>query len=266
MTSYVLATCGLLLILALAFLTWVVAYRFQKTSIVDIFWSLFIFSAALFYFMLSGQFYSVAYVYLVLVGLWAVRLSAHIGMRARGHEEDPRYRALRLKWGADEKNKMLIFYFQQGAAAWVFSLPFLILFSSLPHDWGAWQSFGFVIWFCAFIGEALSDYQLYQFKKDQSNQGRVCRVGFWNYSRHPNYFFEWLNWVAYAFLALPHQGGWIALVCPILMYHFLNKVSGVPLAEQQALKSRSTEYAEYQRVTSAFFPWLPKKQKGQSSL
>ncbi len=259
MTSFILAAYGLLLIQWLAFLTWIAAYRFQKTSIVDIFWSLFIFAAALFYFIFFGQFYTANYAYLALVGLWAFRLAAHIGSRARGHGEDPRYRALRLKWGAVEKKKMLIFYFQQGVAAWVFSFPFLILFSSSRHVWGVWQTAGFLIWLCAFIGEALSDYQLYQFKKDKLNQGRVCRVGFWNYSRHPNYFFEWLNWVAYAFLALPHAGGWIALMCPILMYYFLNKVSGVPLSEQQAVKTRSAEYTEYQRVTPVFFPWFPKQ-------
>jgi len=263
MTSFILALFGLCLIQCLALVTWVVAYRFQKTSIVDIFWSLFIFSAALFYFISYGQFYFASYAYLALAGLWAFRLALHIGIRARGHGEDPRYKALRVKWGAEEKKKMLIFYFQQGAAAWVFSFPFLVLFLSEKHPWGAWQVVGFLVWLCAFFGEALSDYQLYQFKQNKLNQGRVCRVGFWNYSRHPNYFFEWLNWVAFAFFALPQTGGWIALVCPVLMYYFLNKVSGVPLSEQQAVKTRSVEYAEYQRVTPAFFPWLPQQDKGQ---
>lgn len=250
---------ALALILGLVYLVWLVAYRIQKTSIVDVFWSLFILAAAIFYFCLSGPHTRLHILCLFLVSFWAIRLSLHIYFRGRNHGEEPRYQALRSQWGNQEKRKMLIFYIQQGFAAWVFSIPFLILFTSPRSMFSIWEAVGILIWIAAFNGEAISDAQLLTFKKDPENKGRVCRVGFWKYSRHPNYFFEWLNWVAFAWLALPHTYGNLAVLCPMLMYYFLNKVSGVPLAEKQALKSRSSEYVEYQRVTSAFFPWFPKK-------
>lgn len=215
-------------------------------------------AAALAYFFLSGSKIISGLIYLLLGTLWAVRLSFHIYWRSREHGEDPRYRALRDKWGGEEKKKMLIFYFQQGAAAWIFSILFLILFLSPRDKFDFWMITGVFLWSAAFVGETFADYQLYQFKKNSDNRGKVCRVGFWNYSRHPNYFFEWLNWVAFAVLALPAENGWVALICPVLIYYFLNKVSGIPLAEKQALQSRSADYAEYQRVTPAFFPWFPK--------
>jgi len=255
----ILLFASLLLIELLACLVWWFAYRIQKTSIVDIFWSLFILAAAgLYYACLQPQ-PRASLFYLSLVAFWAVRLSLHIYFRGCGQGEDARYQSLRIGWGAQEKKRMLIFFLQQGLAAWVFSLPFFILFSNPTGVFSAWEIIGVFIWLVAFNGESISDAQLLVFKKDPQNSGKVLRSGFWKYSRHPNYFFEWLNWIAYAWLSLPHQGGSFAAICPMLMYYFLNKISGIPLAEKQALKSRSAEYVEYQRVTSAFFPWFPKK-------
>ncbi len=259
MNIFVLAFSALILIQALAFLVWQAAYRIQKTSIADIFWSLWILSAALFYFYFSRPHTAFHVFCLFLVFFWAIRLALHIYFRGRGHGEDLRYQALRSQWGSREKQKMLVFYIQQALAAWVFSLPFLILFLSRRTVFGIWEIIGVLIWLAAFNGEAISDAQLLAFKKDPQNKGRVCRAGLWRYSRHPNYFFEWLNWVAYAWLAMPHTYGNLALICPMFMYYFLNHVSGVPHAEKQSLKSRTLEYAEYQRVTPVFFPGFPKK-------
>lgn len=253
------ALLAFLLIQCLVGLIWWVAYRIQRTSIVDIYWSLFIFIAAGFYFLYFASGSIASLFFLMLAFFWAARLSAHIYFRSRGHGEDSRYQALRQQWGEAEKKKMLVFYFQQGVAAWIFSLPFLLIFSNPRGVFGAWEIAGVFIWIIAFNGESISDAQLMLFKQEPQNKGKVCRGGFWKYSRHPNYFFEWLNWIAFAWLAFPHSMGWLALICPGLMYYFLNKVSGVPLAEKQALKNRSEEYVEYQRVTPVFFPWLPKK-------
>ena len=82
--------------------------------------------------------------------------------------------------------------------------------------------------------------------------------GLWRYSRHPNYFFEWLVWIAYAMFALASPWGWISLACPAVMLYFLLRVTGIPATEAQALKSRGDDYREYQRTTSAFVPRRPK--------
>jgi len=259
MNIFTAALAALCLIQFLMVLVWLAAYRLAKTSIVDIFWSLLVLAAAIFYFLFLNGHYPAACFYLSLVFFWALRLSLYIYFRGRGQGEDARYQVLRAGWGAEEKKKMFIFFMQQGLAAWIFSLPFLILFASPRHVFGVWQNIGILIWLMAFNGESIADAQLLTFKRNPESRGKVCRVGLWKFSRHPNYFFEWLNWVAYAWMALPHSFGWLALICPVLMYYFLNKVSGVPLAEKQAAKSRSAEYLEYQRITPAFFPWPPKR-------
>lgn len=106
------------------------------------------------------------------------------------------------------------------------------------------------------MGESVADRQLDRFRRDPANKGRVCRVGLWRVSRHPNYFFEWLLWVAYFTFALASPGGWLTAYCPALMLYFLFRVTGIPTTEAQALRSRGDDYRECQRTTSAFVPWF----------
>ena len=120
------------------------------------------------------------------------------------------------------------------------------------------QTFLFIF---ALIGETIADEQLQSFKREPANKGKTCDTGLWYYSRHPNYFFEWLVWVGLFIYALGSPNGWIAFVSPLLMFYLMMYVSGVPLAEEQALLSRGQAYKDYQQTTSVFFP-LPKR-KGQ---
>jgi steroid 5-alpha reductase family enzyme len=119
------------------------------------------------------------------------------------------------------------------------------------------DSLGVLCWLVALAGESAADRQLARFKADPANRGRVCREGLWRYSRHPNYFFEWIHWWAYVFLAVGSPHWWLAPFGVVAMLVFLTLVSGIPRSEAQALKSRGAGYREYQRTTSAFLPWFP---------
>ena len=98
---------------------------------------------------------------------------------------------------------------------------------------------------------------------DPANQGRVCDVGLWRWSRHPNYFFEWFGWLAYPVIALSidhplsYPWGWATLLAPVFMYWILVHVTGIPPLETQMLRSRGDRYRHYQSRTSAFFPLPP---------
>ncbi len=48
------------------------------------------------------------------------------------------------------------------------------------------------LWLAAWAGESAAAFQLQRFKSNPANRGSIRRVGLWRYSRHPNYFFEWL--------------------------------------------------------------------------
>jgi steroid 5-alpha reductase family enzyme len=111
----------------------------------------------------------------------------------------------------------------------------------------------------ALIGESVADAQLAAFKRDPGNRGAVCDRGLWRYSRHPNYFFEWLIWIAYAMFAFASPYGALALAMPAVMLHFLVNVTGLRATEEQALRSKGERYRLYQARTSAFVPWFPRK-------
>jgi steroid 5-alpha reductase family enzyme len=110
-------------------------------------------------------------------------------------------------------------------------------------------------------GEALADAQLKEFRDNPANKGRVCDAGFWRWSRHPNYFFEWFGWLAYPVIAISpaYAWGWATLLAPVFMYWILVHVTGIPPLEAQMLRSRGERYRDYQSRTSAFFPLPPQK-------
>ncbi|MFI5344768.1 MAG: DUF1295 domain-containing protein [Elusimicrobiota bacterium] len=189
----------------------------------------------------------------VMGGVWSLRLAGHLYFdRVRGKPEDGRYANLRASWG-DKANRNFFWFFQvQGLLDVILALPFAALCSRAGPLGGAdWAGVG--IWFVAVGWEAAADSQLAVFRADAANKGKVCRAGLWRYSRHPNYFFEWLHWLAYAAM-LPSD--WRVWVSPALMLYFLLRVTGIPATEAQALRSRGDEYRDYQRTTSMFVPWF----------
>ena len=246
-------------------ITWFVARRLNNYSIVDAVWSLGFAPIAALY-LLSRKYQpeqSVLFVF--MVAFWSLRLGIHLALRIAKHHphEDVRYAKLRTDWGPDADRKMFWFFQLQGGLQVVLSLPFLFACSrptdpklSLSSDWFALA--GCALWLTGLLGESLADRQLARFRADPANKGKVCQAGLWNYSRHPNYFFEWLVWVGYAVFALGSPWGWLGLIAPALMLHFLLNVTGIPMTEELSLKSKGDAYRAYQRTTSAFVPWFKK--------
>lgn len=191
---------------------------------------------------------------------WAGRLAGHILRRTTHQGEDARYRSLRAHWGDQVNGKSLILFLSESVLVSLFAIPILVAVGNPNPDLGPWDVLGVLIWLTALGGEALADRQLDRFRENPANRGKTCRHGLWYYSRHPNYFFEWLHWFVYLMLAVgaPH-GGW-AWMGPMLMFFFLFRVTGIPFAEKQALARRGEDYRRYQQATSVFLPWFPRKE------
>jgi steroid 5-alpha reductase family enzyme len=151
----------------------------------------------------------------------------------------------------------------QAAAAVFFALPLLLLSQRSRESWQWLDLLGIALWSAGILGVAVSDWQLARFRTRPENRGKTCRWGLWRYSRHPNYFFEWLHWCSYVPLVIGTPAGWLAILVPLLLLYFLFFVTGIPPTEAQALASRGEEYRSYQRTTSAFVPWFPKKDTGR---
>jgi steroid 5-alpha reductase family enzyme len=190
-----------------------------------------------------------------MASLWSARLAWHLYVdRVRGRPEDGRYASLRASWGPDADRNFFVFFQAQAALDLLLALPFAALCAK-EGPLGAADLAGALIWLVAVSGEAVADRQLARFRSVPQNKGKTCRVGLWRYSRHPNYFFEWSHWLAYAAMA---PADWRVWTAPALMLYFLLRVTGIPATEAQALRSRGEDYRRYQRETSAFFPWFPR--------
>jgi len=195
-----------------------------------------------------------------LVVLWSLRLGIHIAIRTAAISDDPRYAAFAKEWGVNSPRRMFIFLQNQGLG----SIPLVFAIFVAAHfpapELRLQDYLGALILFTGIAGEALSDAQLKTFRTDSANKGRVCDVGLWAWSRHPNYFFEWFGWLAYPVMALSfsYGWGWFALLGPIFMYWILVHVTGIPPLEDQMLRSRGDAYRAYQARTSKFFP-LPQE-------
>lgn len=192
----------------------------------------------------------------VMIGLWAMRLGLYLRVRTLKALEDARYAQFRSDWGTGFEARLFGFLQIQALAAALLLIP-IGLAASSPRPLGWIDAAGIGIVVLALLGEALADRQLHRFRSNPENHGKVCMLGLWRLSRHPNYFFEWLHWLAYPVLAIGAPFGFVALIGPAFMYWLLVHVSGIPPLEAHMLRRRGAEYREYQQRTSAFFP-IPK--------
>ena len=197
----------------------------------------------------------------ILVAVWCLRLGSHLLQRALRGLDDPRYAALRKQWGAGAGSQMFWFAQSQAMAAVPLVLA-VLLAANRPGNWPDWQDLaGLGLLAAGIAGAGISDWQLRRFSTEQSHRGKVCDAGLWRWSRHPNYFFEWLGWVGIAVVALDvtsaYGFGWLAFLAPVLMYVLLVHVSGIPPLEEHMLRTREVAFRTYQKKTSRFFPWPP---------
>ena len=238
---------------------WLWQIRSGRADWVDVFWAGSIGALALLYAVLGDGAVEKRVLVALVAGTWSLRLTHHLAQRLSSHaEEDGRYQAMRTHWGDRANLWLFVFFMGQALIAWLFALPAWVVANDPSGALNIWVVLGVAFWFVSLAGESVADRQLASFRSDPANKGQVCRVGLWRYSRHPNYFFEWLHWFSYPLMAMGAPNQWIAWLGPVLMLLFLYRVTGIPYTEKQSLKSRGEAYRDYQRTTSAFFPWPPK--------
>lgn len=243
----------------LMLLLWLIHLRTGNAAIVDAGWAGGLALLGVLYAVAGGGYWLRSSLIGAMSAIWGLRLAIYLlTTRIIGHPEEGRYQELRRQWKTNIPFKFLLFYEFQALLCVVLAVPFLTA-SRNPEprvSWIEWASAG--LWTLAMAGEAVADGQLNKFKSSPSNKGRTCQTGLWRYSRHPNYFFEWLIWVAYASFAVASPGGFWGLLSPALILYFVLRVTGIPATEAQAIRTRGEEYRRYQRTTSAFAPWFPK--------
>ncbi len=249
------AACSLVMMLV-----WIWAYKIRNAGVVDIFWAFNFLVIAVVIYFLSDGYPARKEVVCLLAALWSLRLGIYLLIRVGSHlaVEEGRYAQLRKDWGP-KPNRTFFFFFQAQAMSNVFMcIPFFIIALNKTQGLTVLEQVGAGMWLVSIIGEGVSDWQLQHFKKNPANKGKVCQSGLWNYSRHPNYFFQFMIWISIFIFALSSPYGWISIVCPATIFFLIWKVTGIPMTEEQSLRSRGKLYKEYQRTTSVFVPWFKK--------
>lgn len=236
---------------------WYAQYRQQNATLVDALWAFGLAVAAMEMAVLGQGALWPRLALGLAGGLWGLRLALHLARRAQQDVEDGRYRSMREHWQNVVQPKFFVFFQMQALLVVLFALPFV----AVAANWQThpvWLAAGAVVWLVSVGGEALADRQLAHFRADPAQRGRTCRQGLWRYSRHPNYFFECVHWLAYVAFAAGSPLWWLSWIGPVLMFVSVRWVSGVPWTEMQALRSRGDDYRAYQRETSVLIPWFVK--------
>lgn len=238
-------------------LVWLLSVWRKDASIVDPFWGLgFVLVAWAAYLMPSTD-ERASLLLPLMVTVWGTRLSGYLTWRNHGKPEDYRYQAMRKHWGSRFWWVSLFTVFAlQGAIMWVVSLPLQVGLAQ-PSQNIAWLRYtGVAIWLAGFLFETIGDWQLARFKAARQDKQQVMDRGLWRYTRHPNYFGDFLVWWGFYLVALSQGAPWWTIVGPILMSWLLIRVSGVSLLERNLLATRPA-YADYVARTSAFIPMRP---------
>lgn len=247
-----------IVILAIVVITWVISLALRDASVIDPVWPLGFVAVAITAFVAGSGDEGRRLLILVLVAVWGLRLSAYLTWRNRGKGEDFRYAAMREKRGPSFWILSLVTVFiLQGVLMWIVSLP--VQLSAVPdRGLGLLAVAGVAAWVIGFGFEAIGDWQLARFKADPGNRGTVLDTGLWRYTRHPNYFGDFMVWWGIFLVAAESGAGAWGFIGPILMTVLLVKVSGAGLLEKD-IAQRRPGYAEYVRRTSGFFPRPPKR-------
>lgn len=250
---------GYLILVALQMVLWLIQLRTKDGSTADIGWSagMLILIGWLAH-HIDG--YWLREVLIVgMIAVWSVRLSLYLsGRLLRERKEDSRYARLRNYWGEGAEKNFIIVFQLQPLFNIILIIPLMLALGNPSTTISATEWFAVLIWSAGLIGESLADHQLNNFRSDPSNKGKICQEGLWGYSRHPNFFFEWVMWVAYAVFALSTPYGLYGVVAPIFMLFLLMKVTGIPAMEKYALQNKGDAFRDYMKSTSFFVPLPPK--------
>lgn len=253
-------TCALLCSLVM-FLVWLWASSIQNAGVVDIFWAFNFSFIAIILFIVGTGLPARKLLVCSLVFVWSMRLGIYLLIRVGSHlaQEEGRYKKLREEW-APKANRKFFFFFQMQAMSNIYlAIPFFLACFNTASEMNILDYIGAAVWLISLVGETIADVQLKKFKENPENKGKVCMAGLWNYSRHPNYFFESMIWIGYFLIALTAPYGWLAILSPVTILFLVLRLTGIPMTEEQSLRSKGDAYREYQKTTSVFIPWFKKK-------
>jgi len=253
--NHVIAIVFIYLLLQMSFV-WLVYRLIKNPSVVDASWSIGLMTSGLIY-LWTLPITTRSFVISALLIIWALRLAGYLWYtRIRQGHVDKRYTELSTNWKISKSLGFFLNFQLQGLLIFIISFIFYLIRTSSNSSLSLIDGMAIVIVALGVIGESLADFQLNKFKIRQ--KGGVCNIGLWNYSRHPNYFFDWLTWLGFTLFAIQSNKGYLGIVSLLLLYVIFTRITG-PLTERSSVQSRGQKYIDYQNQTSMFFPWFKTK-------
>jgi len=258
---YALVLYSLIACCSIMLLVWFWANKIKNAGVVDIFWSYNFPVTAIILLLLAPGFETRKLLICGMVIVAGLRLGTHLAIRIikHLHVEEGRYQQLRKEWAPNPERKFFFFFQFQAISNVLLAVPFFVITLNTETTLSLFEYAGAGLWLISVLGEATADAQLSAFKRDPENKGKVCDKGLWGYSRHPNYFFEWLMWVSYFVFALGSPYGYLGIISPAIILYLLLKVTGIPMTEEQSIRSKGDAFKAYQKRVSAFVPWFKKR-------
>lgn len=246
--------------LALVLLLWLISIPLRDVSIIDMAFSSIIWVLVCIAWVSEGKPDGAPLLSLILISIWALRMTVYLLRRNLGHGEDPRYS--RLRGWVDEGWPFYLLslrqvFLLQGVVIWLLILPQQIAISS-GGSIGLLAMLGTGLWLLGFFFETVGDYQLSRFKGDASNKGKILDSGLWRYTRHPNYFGELAQWWGLFLIALESPWAWLGVVGPLMYSWLVINVTGQATLDKKLTREKP-EYADYLSRTSGLIPMPPKK-------
>lgn len=232
---------------------WLLYVKTHNPSIVDVAWSLGLTVAGLMYISQQGLTPRLFFISILLI-FWSIRLAGYLWFtRIRQGHIDKRYVKLSKTWRIKKSLGFFLNFQLQAIFAFVLSSVFLLASLVSSTDFSPLDYLGCFIVIGGITGETIADLQLQRFKKN--NPGQVCSQGLWQFSRHPNYFFDWVTWCGFSLFALPADYGYLGLISPLTLLIIFTKITG-PMTEGSSVSARGKAYLDYQQRTSFFFPYF----------
>lgn len=253
------------LLMVIAVTTWLISLYLQSVNIIDYCWPLMLVTAVLSYAQRTGLDNQVNQVLLMMVAVWAARMTWFMVKRGRNRPEDSHYRGCRQRHGRYFPFKSLyLIFLPQACLAWALSTPFSVVLTVSSDvagaggvQWSLLHVVAIALFVFGMVFRAMADNQLHRFKRQVVQEQSVLNTGLWKYSRHPNYFGEFCVWLSWLVFAIP-TGESVILLAPVLMTWLLIKLSGLKLMEQD-ISNRRSGYRNYMATTNSFIPWQPKE-------
>lgn len=252
-------------LIVLVLVQWLISVKINDVSFIDAFWGAGMGVMALVSWIQLDRPGPLATLLLVMTAAWGFRLGIYLFARWWKEGEDKRYKMI-LKKDREKGNFVIAaltkVWLGQAVLLFLVSSPAQvgILASEAPAPITALAFVGVAVYLVGIFFEWVGDWQLTRFKSDPSNEGKVLDTGLWRYTRHPNYFGDFMAWWGIWLTAA--SAGWeyalYTLPGPLFLTFTLTKWSGVTLLEKGMDKSKGDKYADYKRRTSAFFPMPPK--------